>query len=111
MKFCGPLRQKHLSVLGPILGFHNDWLGFSYQMRCMATYIKLGIHLKRGKRVESCTHGIAKFKTGAFLKKILNTPRPSEHPPVRWQNVKMFRWDHRLQIQNLFMVFKRVPRW
>ena len=35
----------------------------------------------------------------------------SEHPPVRGENVKTFRWDHRLQIQNLFMTFKRVPRW
>ena len=34
--------------------------------------------------------------------------RPSEHPPVRGKNVKTFRWDLRLQIQNLFMVFKRV---
>ena len=41
----------------------------------------------------------------------LNTPRPSEHPPVRGKDVKTFRWDHRLQIQNLFMAFKRVPRW
>ena len=37
-----------------------------------------------------------------------NAPRPSEHPPVRGENVKTFRWDHRLQIQNLFMAFKRV---
>ena len=45
------------------------------------------------------------------LKKNLNASRPSEHPPVRWKNVKTFRWNHRLQIQNLFMAFKRVPRW
>ena len=44
------------------------------------------------------------------LKKNQNAPRPSEHPPVRGENVKTFRWDHRLQIQNLFMAFKRVPR-
>ena len=50
------------------------------------------------------------FLTG-ILKKNLNAPRPSEHPPVREENVEMFRWDSRLQIQNLFMVFKRVPRW
>ena len=37
-----------------------------------------------------------------------NAPRPSEHPPVRGKNVKAFRWDHRLQKQNLFMAFKRV---
>ena len=44
-----------------------------------------------------------------ILKKNQNTPRPSEHPPVRGENIKTFRWDHRLQIQNLFMAFKRVP--
>ena len=43
------------------------------------------------------------------LKKNQNAPRPSEHPPVRGGgNVKTFRWDQRLQIQNLFMAFKRV---
>ena len=31
------------------------------------------------------------------LKKSLNASRPSEHPPVRGENVKTFRWDHRLQ--------------
>ena len=45
-----------------------------------------------------------------FSKKNQNAARPSEHLPVRGKNVKTFRWDHRLQIQNLFMVFKRVPR-
>ena len=47
----------------------------------------------------------------AFFKENQNAPRPSEHPPVREENVKTFRWDQRLQIQNLFMAFKRVPRW
>ena len=42
-----------------------------------------------------------------FLTKKLNAPRLSEHPPVN--NVKTFRWDHRLQKQNLFMAFNRVP--
>ena len=48
-----------------------------------------------------------------FLKKNQNASRPSEHPPPSQgqKNVKTFRWDRRLQIQNLFMVFKRVPRW
>ena len=40
------------------------------------------------------------------LNKNLNASRPSEHPPIRGENVKSFRWDHRLQIQNLFMAFK-----
>ena len=30
--------------------------------------------------------------------------RPSEHPPVRGKNVKSFRWNHRLQRQNLLEV-------
>ena len=38
------------------------------------------------------------------LKKNLNAPRPSDHPPVRGKNVKTFRWDHRLQIQNLLLL-------
>ena len=37
------------------------------------------------------------------LKKILNSSRPSELPPVRGENVKTFRRDHSLQRQNLFM--------
>ena len=45
------------------------------------------------------------------LKKKMNAPRPSEHPPVRGENVKTFRWDHRLERQNLLMAFKQVPRW
>ena len=39
------------------------------------------------------------------LKKNLNASRPPEHPLVRGENVKMFRWDHRLQRQNIFMAF------
>ena len=34
----------------------------------------------------------------------MNASRPSEHPPVRRENAKPFRWDHRLQIQNPFIV-------
>ena len=45
------------------------------------------------------------------LKKNLNASRPSEHPPVRGENVKTFRWDHRLRRPNLSMAFKQVPRW
>ena len=37
-----------------------------------------------------------------FLKKNLSASRPSEHPPVRRENVETFRWDHRLQRPNLF---------
>ena len=46
-----------------------------------------------------------------LLKKNLNASRPSEHLQVRGENVKTFRGGHRLQRQNLFMAFKRVPRW
>ena len=54
------------------------------------------------------------FKTnfaGCVLNNYQNVPRPSEHPPVGGKYVKTFRWDQRLQIQNLFTAFKRVPRW
>ena len=40
-----------------------------------------------------------------------NTPRPSEHPPVmRGKMSKRLGGIKRLQIQNLFMAFKQVPR-
>ena len=69
----------------------------------------------------------------ALFEENQNAPRPSEHTPVKGKivvlrkirthldllsiprlgrkNVKTFRWDQRLQIQNLFMAFKRVARW
>ena len=47
-----------------------------------------------------------------YFKENLNASRPSEHPPVRGENVKTFRWDHRLQINTKYLMgFKRVPRW
>ena len=42
------------------------------------------------------------------LMKILNAFRPSEHPPVRGGNDKTFRWDQRLQRQNLLIEFRCV---
>ena len=46
-----------------------------------------------------------------FLKKNQNTPRPSEHPPVMGEKMsKRLGGIKRLQIQNLFMTFKQVPR-
>ena len=39
----------------------------------------------------------------------MNASGPAEHPPVRGENVKTLRWDHRLQIQNLFVVFNAAP--
>ena len=38
------------------------------------------------------------------LKKNLNALRPSEHPLVKEENVRTFRWDHRLQKQNPFSI-------
>ena len=42
------------------------------------------------------------------LKKNLNASRPSEHP-AQGGNVETLRLDHRLQIQNIFMAFTRLP--
>ena len=49
------------------------------------------------------------MKKRPCVKKNLNASRPSEHPPVKGENVKTFGWDQRLQIQNLPMAFERVP--
>ena len=38
-----------------------------------------------------------------FLKKHLNASRPSEHPPVRGENVKTFRWDHHVQTTTVLL--------
>ena len=40
-----------------------------------------------------------------FYKNILNASWPFEHPSVRGKNVNTFRWDHRVQRQNLLMAF------
>ena len=64
-----------------------------------------------GARTETPDMSKLFIKLPYCLKKNLNASRPSEHPQVRGENVKTFRWDHRLQIQNLFTAFKRVPRW
>ena len=49
--------------------------------------------------------------TVLYLKKNQNTPRPSEHPPVMGEKMsKRLGGIKRLQIQNLFMAFKQVPR-
>ena len=45
------------------------------------------------------------------LRKNQTTPRPSEHPPVMGEKMsKRLGGIKRLQIQNLFMAFKQVPR-
>ena len=45
------------------------------------------------------------------LKKNQTTPRPSEYPPVMGGKMsKRLGGIKRLQIQNLFMAFKQVPR-
>ena len=51
------------------------------------------------------------FECYLCLKKNLNASRLLSIPHSREGNVKTFStWDHRLQIQNLFMTFERVPR-
>ena len=45
------------------------------------------------------------------VKKNQNTPRPSEHPPVMGEKMsKHLGGIKRLQLQNVFMAFKQVPR-
>ena len=41
---------------------------------------------------------VARTYEYSCLKKNLNASRPSEHPSVRGEKVKAFRWDHRLQM-------------
>ena len=51
------------------------------------------------------------FVSSLGLKKNQNTPKPSEHPPVMGGKMsKRLGGIKRLQIQNLFMAFKQVPR-
>ena len=45
-----------------------------------------------------------------YLMKNLNPSGLSGHPPVRGKFLKRLGGIIRLQIQNLFMAFKRVPR-
>ena len=40
-----------------------------------------------------------------YLKKNLNASRPSEHPPVRGENVKTLRCDHRLQYKTSSCIY------
>ena len=56
-----------------------------------------GIMLLTHRRVTTIGEGTY-LNLMRFLKKNQNAPmhRPSEHPPVRGENVKTFRWDHRL---------------
>ena len=44
------------------------------------------------------------------LKKNLNASRPSEHLPVREENVRTFRWDHRLQNYYNVVVVSHIQR-
>ena len=48
-----------------------------------------------------------------YLKKNQNATRPSEHPPVRGGGgmSKRLGGIKGCKLQNLFMAFKRVPRW
>ena len=61
-----------------------------------------------------CPEGLDAFIF--FFKNLLFTEKIRTHldllsiPRLWGKNVKTFRWDQRLQIQNLFMAFKQVPR-
>ena len=55
-----------------------------------------------------CAHHQSFTRTWYELKSFFL--KENEYPPVREEKVKTFRWDHRLQIQNLFMAVRRVPR-
>ena len=44
------------------------------------------------------------IKKGGVKKNLLSIPH-------RGENVKQLKWDHSLQKQNIFMAFKKVPRW
>ena len=54
-----------------------------------------------------------KFKVGFGVERKIRTHLEDllSIPQSGGKNVKMFRWDHRLQVENLFMAFKRVPLW
>ena len=57
------------------------------------------------------SNGTAWLQIQQSLKKIRTHLDLLSIPQSGGGNVKTFRWDQRLQIQNLFMAFKRIPRW
>ena len=59
-------------------------------------------NLNEGKSPDGATVvRIVVLQLVLLFKKTMNASRPSEYPPVRGKNVKTFRYDHRLHIQNL----------
>ena len=91
-------QEKISKRLGGIIGQRQDRYPYcsAFSSRCLH-FIFIFIFLKNSHK-----------KTDALgkdcLKKNLNASRPFEHS-------KTFRWYNKLQIQNLFMPFKRIPRW
>ena len=51
------------------------------------------------------------FSNYVFKEKIRTRLDLLSIPQSGGKNVKTVRWDHKLQIQNLFIAFKRVPLW
>ena len=49
------------------------------------------------------------LRVSRVLKRKHNASRPSEHTLVREKHVKPFRWDHRLQRQNLLRLLYGSP--
>ena len=115
------------------LGQQYIMSGRSPPLYCTLTSIAMQGHQKNSKNK---TDNVGHHHTHMLFKKNLIAPRPSEHPPkfsfsenvvvkrkIRTrlnllsipqsggESVKTFRWDHRLQIKNLLMAFKWVPRW
>ena len=86
---------KHFDVFPPDWGICSEGLGtFRFFLKQHAVWC-----LKKNQNASS----LKTLSGQTCFKGNLNSSRPSEHPPVRGKNVETFRWDHRLQIQNLFM--------
>ena len=87
--------------------------GCKCQMLILIVTIRGGYRMARGWLCTklSLSSALLSFAGKCFLKKNQNAPRPSEHPPVRGEKMSKRLGCQRLQIQNLFMAFKRVPRW
>ena len=67
-------------------------------------------HQKHQNSGKSVDHDV-RSDVNSVLKKIRTHLDLLSIPQLGGINVKTFRWDQRLQIQNLSMAFKRVPRW
>ena len=88
-------------ALGLLVPFHQAF----YPSLPSSSLKPLSALLKRKKIVTPVRFFVV------LLKENLNVSIDLLSIPVRGKILKRLGWDHRLQIQNLFMAFKRVPRW